>query len=274
MLLVKKRIGIYLQILKSTISRYHFNYYKTLIANFRLFPFRDAIHFPLVIYGRCNLILSHSCIELLCKPRFGLMKWGYNQDLFEPSSSPSMILMINGKLNLEGYVRFASGCVLRIAGGHVVLGKNIEFGGGTRLLSNSEIVMGKDCRFAFGNIICDTNYHYIVHNGFVRNRNGKVIIGKSVWFGNNCSTVKGAVVPDYSIVSAKSYVNKDFSSGEGGLLLVGSPAVVKVTGVRQIRSPKIESKIGEYFLQHENGEDYKISETDIYFEEDLNSYFK
>lgn len=254
-------------------QNYYFNFFKTLYVNFKLIKFRDAIYLPLVIYGKCDLKLSRSKIILNCKPRFGLIKWGLNQDLFVPSSSPSLLMMINATLYINGYIRFSPGYVLRMSGGIAYLGKNIEFGGGGKLLINSKLSIGDDCRFAFNNIICDTNYHYIVHDNKVYNNNGEIKIGKSVWVGNNCSIVKGSIIPDYSIVGAKSYVNKDFSKGGTGLLLIGNPAMIKNFGFRQIRSPKIERNIREYFIQSPQESIYNITNEEIYYEEKLNTYF-
>lgn len=258
--------------IKHKLRKYQFNYYKTIIANFKLFPFKQAIHFPLVIYTKTELKLSKSKIILNTTPKFATIKWGRNQDLFVPSGSHSLLLMINGQIFIDGPVRISPGCVFRIFGGKVYLGKFIEFGGNCKLLCNNKLVIGEECRFAFGNIICDTNYHYISNNGTILNCHGEVIIGKSVWIANNCSIVKGAIIPDYAVVSNKSYVNKDLSGALNGALIAGTPAKILKENCKQVRSPKLEQKINNYFNIHKDTETYIISKNDT-DNENLTRYF-
>ena len=68
--------------IKHRTLKYRFCVFKTIIANFRLLSFKEAIHLPVVIYGPTQLGLSRAKIKLTVKPRFGLIKWGYNQDFF------------------------------------------------------------------------------------------------------------------------------------------------------------------------------------------------
>ena len=88
---------------------------------------------------------------------------------------------------------------------------------------NNSLYIGNQTRFAFGSIICDTNFHYICDQGIIHRKDGKVIIGNSVWIGNNCSIVKNAVIPDHAVVSNKSLVNKDFSTYRKAVLLFTYP---------------------------------------------------
>ena len=236
----------YLKALKNNISKYRFCYYKTLLANFKLLPFKQAIHLPLVIYGPTQLVLSRAKIKLNVKPRFGLIKWGYNQDFFVPTKMPSMLFMINGLLIINGPIRVSPGVVFRISG-VAKFGEHIEIGGGCKILANNYIEIGEFTRFAFGSIVCDTNYHYVVNNNIVQRKEGKVLIGASVWIGNSCSIVKGAIIPKGSIVSNKSFVNKDFSDYHKMILLAGSPAKVIKEHCTHIRSSKLEKEIDEFF---------------------------
>ena len=259
--------------IKHKLRKYQFNYYKTIIANFKLFPFKQAIHFPLVIYNRVELKLSNSKITLNVPPKFALIRWGLNQDLFTPSNTASMLLMINGEIIINGYIRISPGCVFRIINGKLNLGKYNSLGGGSKLLCNNKIYIDDYSRFGFGSILCDTNFHYINHNGIIVNCNGEIKIGKSIFVGNNSSIVKGAIIPDYSIISSKSYVNKDFSEFQNGALIAGAPAKILKEGYRRISSPKLEEKIKTYFDSHKEDKQYIISEEDIDNPEDMNIYY-
>ena len=259
--------------IKSNIERYRFNYYKTVVANFKLLPISQAIHFPLIIYGKIELKLCNSSIILKTPSKFGLIRWGINQDLFVPSKCHSMLLIINGKLIINGAIRVSPGCVFRIINGEVIFGKYNSLGGGSTLLCNNQIYIGDYSRFGFGTILCDTNFHYINHDGIISNCHGRVRIGKSIFVGNNSSIVKGAVLPDYAIVSSKSYVNKDFSEYQDGALIAGSPAKVLKSGFKRISSPLLEQKIKKFFDSHKEDEVYILSSDDIDNPEDMGVFY-
>ena len=126
-----KNLISFLRKIKRIYLKYHFCYYKTIVANFRLLPFRSAIHLPLVIYNKTELKLSRSHIQLNVPSRFGLIKWGYNEDFFVPTKMPSMLFTINGCLIINGPIRVSPGVVFRISG-IAELGKHIEIGGGVK----------------------------------------------------------------------------------------------------------------------------------------------
>lgn len=268
-----KNLISFLRKIKRIYLKYHFCYYKTIVANFRLLPFRSAIHLPLVIYNKTELKLSRSHIQLNVPSRFGLIKWGYNEDFFVPTKMPSMLFMINGCLIINGPIRVSPGGVFRISG-IAELGKHIEIGGGCKMLINNDLYIGNQTRFAFGSIICDTNFHYICDQGIIHRKDGKVIIGNSVWIGNNCSIVKNAVIPDHAVVSNKSLVNKDFSTYRKAVLLAGSPAKVIKEHCSHIRSPQMEKYLDEYFLKKDGDPNviYNLP-VDYSDNEDLNRYF-
>jgi len=277
MLLVKLNINIemkkIIRLIKARIGKYKFNYYKTFIANFRLLPIKQAIRFPIVIYGKAELRLSNSSMVLKVAPRFGLIRWGINEDLFVPSKCNSMLLMIHGRLVINAPIRVSPGCVFRIINGEVTFGKYNSIGGGSKLLCNNKISIGDYSRFGFGTILCDTNFHYINHNGVITNCHGEIQIGKSIFVGNNSSIVKGAVLPDYAIVSSKSYVNKDFSEYQDGALIAGLPAKVLKSGFKRVSSPLLEQKIAKFFIEHTNGDAYIVSGDDMDNPEDLSIYY-
>ena len=209
--------------IKRKISLCRFFYYKTLIANFKLLPFKQAIHLPLVIYSPIQLKLNKAHIRLNVPARFGLIKWGLNQDLFLPTKTPSMLSIINGHIIINGPLIISPGVVFRICG-VAEFGKHIGIGGGCKILINNKLVIGSKVRLAFGSIICDSDFHYLYNNGIIHRKDGKVVIGNSVWIGNNCSIVKNAVIPDNAVVSSKSFVNKNFGNYTSGILLAGTPA--------------------------------------------------
>ena len=146
-----------LRLIMKTYRKYHFHVWKTLVVNFKLLPFKQAIHLPIVIYGKTQLIISNSSVKLLCSPRFGIVKFAKNHEYFYPTPAPSLLFMINGTMVLEGDVQFSSGCTLRINDGILQLGENVCFSGGCKILCNNRIFIRAYSQFAFDCVCCDTN---------------------------------------------------------------------------------------------------------------------
>ncbi len=97
--------------------KYRFRVFKTLYANFKLLPFRQAIRLPIVIYGNTQLLLDHSSVQFRCKPHFATFVFGRNYDFFHASSSPGLMMMTHGTLIIGGVLVFprAVHCALMVA---------------------------------------------------------------------------------------------------------------------------------------------------------------
>lgn len=244
--------------------KYHFHVYKTLIANFRLLPFKTAIHLPIVIYGKTQLVLNNSSVKFLCCPRFGTVRFAKNNEYFYPAMTPSLLFMINGTMIIEGSVQFSSGCSLRIDNGVLQLGERVSFSGGCKVLCNNRIFIGRYSQFAFDCVCCDTNFHYLMQkNGVVKNCLGTVHVGSKCWIGNSTTLMRDARLPDNTTVASKSFVNKDFeSSGDGGILIAGSPGKVLRQGAFRIFPAEKEKEIRTFFREKQDMNEMRVSETD------------
>ena len=102
-----------LRLIMKTYRKYHFHVWKTLVVNFKLLPFKQAIHLPIVIYGKTQLIISNSSVKLLCSPRFGIVKFAKNHEYFYPTPAPSLL-----------YSQFAFDCVCCDTNFHYILQKD------------------------------------------------------------------------------------------------------------------------------------------------------
>lgn len=57
----------------------------------------------------------------------------------------------------------------------------------------------------------DTDFHRVIKDGETRNLPREIRIGCHVWIGCRCTILKGAVIPDHTIVAAGSLVTKQFA---------------------------------------------------------------
>lgn len=123
--------------------------------------------------------------------------------------------------------------------------------GGGKLFCDSAVYIGDRTWFAFNCVCTDSDFHYIYHDGTVRNRLSPVVIGDNVWVANSCIVSKGTVLPPWSVLAARSLANKDYSDCGEGALLAGSPAKCVRTGCYRIYNADVEAAIKDYYEKNE-----------------------
>lgn len=114
-----------------------------------------------------------------------------------------------------------NGCSMKI-------GRNCFFNNDISILAKekrgTKIVIGNDCAIATDCIIRCGDGHTIIDSvsGEPLNPPRDIIIGHHVWIGARSMILKGAYIPNNSIVGAMSLVNKAFD--EQNIMLAGTPA--------------------------------------------------
>lgn len=227
---------------------YNFNPLKTIYVNFTFLPFKQAIRFPVFVYGKVKILNHSGKIIIEDQIRTGMIHWGINTDTFSASKG-SALVNISGKLIFKGAALFSVDYVLNIFG-ECVLGKYACLANSVKVCCWNKISIGKGSRFAVESQIFDTNFHFMrnIETGRIDRRDGEVIIGDYCWIGNRTTISKGARLPDYSMVAGNSLVNKDFvSSNVKYPLLVGQPAKIVNSMRARIYDSLEEEKIEHFF---------------------------
>lgn len=229
------------------------NLIKTVLFNFRAFHFSTAICFPIVFYGRCQVMMSGGkCLKINVKPKFGMLKVGKNHSFTYGAigGHPEVTYFrINGTLELNGYNNeLANGCKVYVwEGGRLILNGNILLQNLSKIHCSNCIVIGQYNQISWESQIFDTNMHYLIDSdGNVKNHKGTIEIGNYCWIGNRCTIQKGTKLPDYSVVASNSIVNKDFTDQPSGII-AGSPAKLIRTGQRRLLDDKTERLLNEFF---------------------------
>ena len=208
--------------------RLHINIPKTLYFNFKVFGLRQAIRFPVFLYGKVQLEGLHKgCVELLTNNRMGGVKFGggWYTEIYGYSQRHKSFLRIEGKLVLGNDITINQGAVFSISRNAVVcIGDRVRFSERALLHSKESITIEDDCLIGWNTQIVDSDFHYIVNDGILKYRNAPVYLGRNVWLANGVSIMKGACLPAYSVVASNSLVNKDFSRSGERCLFGGIPA--------------------------------------------------
>jgi len=104
-----------------------------------------------------------------------------------------------------------------------------------RLLSNTKITIGNDCKFAYNVEFKATDAHVVYDIETLKHLNPPqdIVIGNHVWIGRGCFIMKGSKIPNNSIIGANSLINKEYA--EENCLIAGTPAKIIKRGVNWSR---------------------------------------
>lgn len=250
---LKKKINRALELCEKFFSQNWLNPFATLYLNLRCLPLSQALRFPVWVFGRPRLMNLSGEIEIAGEPRCGMV-WFNHVIIGSPSNMGAQSeINIGGKIIFHGKARIRTGCrivvdsdaVLEIGNG-LILGDYINIGCAT------SIKIGNYARIAHRTQIFDTNYHYVanLNKRIVPPFSRPIVIGDHCWICNSATISAGAVIPDNTIVSSNSLVNKDFSTIPPYSMIGGCPAKVIASGFRLVNKASKEREITRYYISH------------------------
>jgi len=258
------------------------NWVKTLYVNFKTQRLSEAIKLPIIVFGKLKLKSLKGKIIFECPVKFGIIQIGKDIDYLSSSYLPTIISISSGNVIFKGKLILSGGNTIICNGGNIILGKYVILATGVNIRSYKKIEIGEYTRLASNCFIMDTNVHYLLNNENkkVSNIQEDIFIGKYCWLNSGTTIAKGAIIPDYSISTRNSYLNKDYSlENRTGLLLVGSPARIKGENYQRIFSYATETRIKKIFRGNEALKEIDLSlvvENDRYVEgdKDFEAFFK
>ncbi|MDR0538803.1 MAG: hypothetical protein LBH04_12290 [Tannerellaceae bacterium] len=232
------------------------NICKTLYYNFRLFPFKIAVRFPLFIHcGVKTYKMGKIIIE--GKVKNGMLRIGG----FNMKSQSGISRILNrGVIIVRGNLILGGATIIENAGEMVFEGETVA-GEGTSFLIHKRIVIGQYTRIGFNCLFTDTDYHYMVNvnTGDVKQNKNEINVGRCCWIGSHASLKKGVVLPSYTIVASNSLLTKDYTTIIPPYgILGGAPAKLIAVGYRRIYNMTEEKRLNKYF-NHNNEQTYAIN---------------
>ena len=203
------------------------NWLAILYFNFKMLPFRQAIHLPFDFYHQVRFESLKGRVKLNFDNIYrGVIKVG--------SAGSEMFPHLCTTLIIDGDFVFSGPCVIGInsccrcnQNGRIYFGPNTIIGAGNLVFCQQKIDFGENFLSSWNCQFMDTDTHTVTNFEDERiNHDSPIIIGKNVWIGNYVSVYKGSRIPSNTIIASHSLCNKDYSESGEGCILAGTPARV------------------------------------------------
>jgi acetyltransferase-like isoleucine patch superfamily enzyme len=199
--------------------------WKTIRFNFKYFPFKDAIKFPVLISKNAIFKLKEGgSIRFECPLRYGLVKIGYGKvAIFDEKFSRS-IFQISGELVFKGNAAFGQGSKVSVAkNAKVIFGNKFIITAESEIVCSKRIEFGENCLLSWDILIMDSDHHIIWdQEKNIINHPKEIVIEDNVWIGCRASILKGSGIPSNSVIAANAVVAKNLQ--DPNAVYAGNPA--------------------------------------------------
>jgi hypothetical protein len=187
----------------------HINW-KTIRFNFTHFPLRVACKLPVFISNNVALKDISGTVKIDTEVFTGMIKVGYgNVGIFDRKKSRT-IWEVKGAVRFKGRAFIGHGSKISVGeNGYLMIGHNFSITAETAIVCFHEISIGDNCLFSWDILMMDTDFHKIRDlNQQLINADTPITIGNNVWIGARSTILKGAQLPNDSIVAANSTVTR------------------------------------------------------------------
>lgn len=238
------------------------NIWKTIYLNFRIFPFKIAIKFPLKIYYNVEFVgVRRGCIQFHPGTKIRRFMVSIGDMPFPMYSTKGTYTYIRispkGKMLLGQNILIRNGVNLVVGRkGCISLGNDVLINQRTLIYSNYSVIIKDTVNISWNVQIMDSDHHFVYNesDSSVKYFSSPIIIGQNSWIGNHVIICKGSKIPPRSILACGSLFNKDFSDiTTEGNLFIGRPAKLKQTGLYRIFNEKYQ----EYLITQFDGNEGK-----------------
>ena len=204
-------------------SRYLAGIPKSIYVNFRLLPFKEAIKLPIIV-SRKTILSSLSGSASFNKIKTGMVRIGFGNVELIDYDYQRTILHIKGHMHFEGKTKIGLGSRIMLQG-KLSMGNNVLLSGNATIICNHKITIGNNTSIAWETLLMDTDEHPIYDKEKnILNPDKAVHIGNDVWIAARAVLLKGASIPNGSIVGANSLITKEFKVENS--VIAGNPAQV------------------------------------------------
>lgn len=196
---------------------------KTVIFNFKYFPFKQAIRLPVFVSHRVWL-MNISGVLKIAEFQTGGIRIGYGEVGIIDQHRSRTIWQVSGQVEFKGKANIGHGSKISVTG-QLIIGKDFCISAASSIVAHKSITIGDNVLISWDSLIIDTDFHKICDlHGFQKNPPMPVIIGNMVWIGCRTLILKGVHIADGVVVAAASNVVRSITTSNS--LVAGNPAKV------------------------------------------------
>ena len=212
---------------------------KTLRFNFHYFPLGTALKLPVVVSHRTYLRELHGKVVLPEQVETAMIKIGFGDVGHYDRKRSRGIWQVSGTVSFGGKASIGHGSKLSIRG-DLTLGADFNMTAESTIVCAKSIRFGNDCLLSWDILVMDTDEHPLFGLGTSGhetsghgtrddkriNPDKPIIVGNHVWIGCKCVLLKGAEIPDNTVLAAGTLLTSAFS-GEHQVIGGNPPSVLK-----------------------------------------------
>lgn len=199
---------------------------KTLRFNFHYFPLGTALKLPVFVSHRTFLRELHGKVVLPEKAETAMVKIGFGDVGHYDRKRSRSIWQVSGTVTFGGKASIGHGSKLSIRG-DLTLGADFNMTAESTIVCAKEIRFGDDCLLSWDILVMDTDEHPLYDKAQQRiNPDKPIVVGNHVWIGCKCVLLKGATIPDDTVVAAGTLLTSAYS-GEQQVIGGNPPSVLK-----------------------------------------------
>ena len=199
---------------------------KTLRFNFHYFPFKTALKLPVVVSHRTYLRELHGKVELPEKVQTAMVKIGFGDVGHYDRKRSRGIWQVSGTVSFGGKASIGHGSKLSVRG-DLKLGADFNMTAESTIVCAKEITFGDDCLLSWDVLVMDTDEHPLFNMDDERiNPDKPIVVGSHVWIGCKCILLKGAEVPNDTVLAAGTLLKSAFA-GDNQVIGGNPPSILK-----------------------------------------------
>lgn len=234
-------------------SNERLNRFATFFINISALPIRDALKFPILIYGKCVLYRLDGKFIFHCPIKKGLLVIGKTDPV--RSFENCTVLNLMGNVEIEEKAELRRGLHLQInPDATLFLGAGVFISDNTKIICSKSVSILANTRIGNDCTIMDTDFHYVINTETktVHAASKPVVIGKNNWIAGLNVVKKGARTPTGTIVAGPySMIGKDYTKIVNDYSIIGgSPAKLIAEDFRRIINWDVQQELHHYFAKN------------------------
>ena len=199
---------------------------KTLRFNLHYFPLKTALKLPVIVSHRTYLRELHGKVELPENVETAMVKIGFGDVGHYDRKRSRTIWQVSGTVSFDGKASIGHGSKISVRGG-LHLGADFNMTAESTIVCAKEIRFGRDCLLSWDILVMDTDEHPLYNTENERiNPDKPILVGDHVWIGCKCVLLKGAEVPNDTVLAAGTLLTSSFA-GEHQVIGGNPPSILK-----------------------------------------------